>query len=159
MVELKAGFVYIKSTEETKVHEKLLPLLKLLSLTHCQPCSERLKNNCKTKKKKRAVLRLLTSHRCPFWVRLLPVKRSAICSWIRESMKWWGVRLHALLWSERCEFKGPASSIEAANEATDSPHHLTAWWFIHSPTPVEEVNLWLQGYCRLEPAKRDAQIK
>lgn len=37
---LKAGFVYTNSSEETKVHEKLLPLLQLLNLTSCPPCSE-----------------------------------------------------------------------------------------------------------------------
>ena len=87
------------------------------------------------------------------WVSQLPVKCGAICSWVRECMKWWGVRLHTLLWSELCEFKGPCNSIETANEATDSHPHLTACWFIHYPTPVEEVNLWLQGYCRLEPTE------
>lgn len=83
------------------------------------------------------------------WVSQLPVKCGAICSWITECMKWWGVRLHTLLWSEHCEFKGPGSSTEPANEATDSPHHLTDCWFIHDPILVEEVNLWLWGYCRL----------
>lgn len=51
------------------------------------------------------------------------------------------------------------SSIEPANEATDSPHHLTACWFIHNPTPVEGVNLWLQGYCRLEPTEHEQSEK
>lgn len=41
-------------------------------------------------------------------------------------------------------------SIELANEAIDSARHLTACWFIHTPTPAEGVKLWLQGYCRFE---------
>lgn len=40
VAELKAGFVYTNSSEETKVHEKLLPLLRLLNLTPCPPRSE-----------------------------------------------------------------------------------------------------------------------
>lgn len=40
VAELKAGFVCTNSSEETKVHEKLLPLLQLLNLTSCPPYSE-----------------------------------------------------------------------------------------------------------------------
>lgn len=72
-----------------------------------------------------------------------------IYSWIRECMKWWGVRLHALLWSERYEFKGPTAALSQLIKPL-TPYHLTAWWFIHNPTSVEGVNVWLPGYCRLE---------
>lgn len=47
----------------------------------------------------------------------------------------------------------------AVNEASDSPHHLTASWFIHNLTPAQEVNLWLQGYCGLLPTEKDQKKK
>lgn len=40
VAQMKARFVYANSTEETKVHEKLLPLLQLLNHTPCPACSE-----------------------------------------------------------------------------------------------------------------------
>lgn len=139
VVELKAGFVYTNSTEDTKVHEKLLLLLQLSNLTLCPARSESYPQSSELKvqtwlKTNRTALWFRAFCVC-LWVRQLPVKCDAVYTpelesvWNDEVWGWWSAMIRAL-WVQRAS---SSSSIEPANEATASPHHLTACWFIHSP--------------------------
>lgn len=60
-----------------------------------------------------------------------------------------------LLWSEHYEFKEPGAAAAALSQLMKPLPLPTTWLHVGlftAPTTAEEVNLWLQGYCRLEAA-------
>lgn len=86
-----------------------------------------------------------------FWLSAdVPLSQSAacevwcyICSWITECMKWWGVRLRTLLWSERREFKGPVAALSQLMKPLTP---LTTWLPVGLFTIPLQLKGWICGY-------------